>query len=404
MLSINKALRSYRENYYQLATGIYLNYTIIGMATILISQYSYQFQKLWHTNLNGISLVIALIGIGRLLVILLAGHLSDQLKRKNTMLIGIGTQIIFLLGLVLSPNLFWAEVTALFMGIANAFADTSSYPALNDAFKNNTHRMNLFVKAAMSMAQLLIPFIVMLSANVLVTVMGMVIITLIGFVTVATSDFASEKSTKNKQDEVNNNQFQNQPSLIIDGGLLICLGFSISFTFYIFSQYAPNFGNLVLKLSPDTAKTFISWYASASLISVFFTALIVKKIKPLYLIIVYTFFSTCALAVMILVQTVATFRLASILLGFFAAGGIWQLSLSILISYFPTRKGKVTSYYSFATALTFFIGPFIASIIINPTAQSMIMIFTLALIISTVSVVMILIITIRNKYYKFYAK
>ncbi|MFM9597295.1 hypothetical protein ACKI1O_49100, partial [Streptomyces scabiei] len=39
------------------------------------------------------------------------------------------------------------------------------------------------------------------------------------------------------------------PSMLIDGTLLIAVGFTLSFTFYIFSQYAPNFGISVLRLS-----------------------------------------------------------------------------------------------------------------------------------------------------------
>ncbi|MFM9746109.1 hypothetical protein ACKI2C_52010, partial [Streptomyces brasiliscabiei] len=48
--------------YLPLAAGIYLNYAILGMATIIVSQYGTQFQSLWHTDVKGISTVIAMIG------------------------------------------------------------------------------------------------------------------------------------------------------------------------------------------------------------------------------------------------------------------------------------------------------------------------------------------------------
>ena len=57
--------------------------------------------------------------------------------------------------------------------------------------------------------------------------------------------------------------------MAIDGSLIIALGFTICFTFYVFSQYIPNFGINVLGVAPATAKTLLSWYAMSSMISVF---------------------------------------------------------------------------------------------------------------------------------------
>src|SRR5699024_3621470 len=52
----------------------------------------------------------------------------------------------------------------------------------------------------------------------------------------------------------------NQPKMAIDGSLIIALGFTICFTFYVFPQYIPNFGINVLGVAPATAKTLLSWY------------------------------------------------------------------------------------------------------------------------------------------------
>lgn len=395
-----------KKAYLPLAIGIYLNYAILGMATIIISQYGNQFQLLWHTDVKGISTVISMIGIGRLLTILFAGFLSDSLGRKVTMLIGMITQIIFLLGLFLSTNLISDCIIALFMGATNSFGDTSSYPALTDAFKNHAASMNSLVKAAMSIAQFILPFVVAAQPNAKITLITMVTIIILDIVLIGLANFApqtlvqqhpSKKFKKVARPTTSVKTKTSQPSMLIDGSLLIIVGFTLSFTFYIFSQYAPNFGSNVLKLGINSSKSLISWYAMASLISVFVTSSLVTHIKPIKLIFIYTLISFLALLQMIIIRSADGARLTAIAIGFFAAGGIWQLGLTLLSQYFPTEKGKVTGYYSFATALTFFVGPLVSSFIIDDTAAGVLHVFEIDTVITLLSLIIISILMIRNR-------
>ncbi|VDG21215.1 Transport protein [Lactobacillus plantarum ZJ316] [Lactiplantibacillus mudanjiangensis] len=390
-----------QKQYLPLALGIYINYAILGMATIVVSQYGTQFQALWHTDLKGISTVIAMIGIGRLITILVAGYLSDRLGRKGTMLIGMVAQIIFLLGLFFSTNLISACVAALFMGATNSFGDTASYPALTDAFQDQAASMNSLVKAAMSLAQFVLPFIVAAEPSSKFTLLAMVLIMVFDIVLIAMAAFAPQpvitKATKATTTTVATPTDGPRPSMLIDGSLLILIGFTLSFTFYIFSQYAPNFGSAVVKLGANNAKSLISWYASASLISVFITSSLVTKVKPIKLIFVYTLVSFLALLQMVLVPSAAGARLTAIAIGFFAAGGIWQLGLTLLSQYFPAQKGKVTGYYSFATALTFFVGPLVSSFIINDTAVSVLHVFQIDTAVTLLSLLIVIILMIRNR-------
>ncbi|MFB9770035.1 MFS transporter [Lactiplantibacillus modestisalitolerans] len=390
------------KRYVPLAAGIYINYAILGMATIIVSQYGTQFQALWHTNVKGISTVIAMIGIGRLLTILLAGYLSDRLGRKTTMLIGMGAQILFLLGLFFSPNLISACIAALFMGATNSFGDTASYPALTDAFETHAASMNSLVKAAMSLAQFVLPFIVAAQPNSRVTLMAMVVIMVLDIALIFFAKFATQGQPKTAPTKPTaaatvEKTTGPQPSMLIDGSLLIIVGFTLSFTFYIFSQYAPNFGATVLKLGANSAKSLISWYAMASLVSVFITSSLVTKVKPIKLIFVYTLISFLALLQMVVLPSAEGARITAIAIGFFAAGGIWQLGLTLLSQYFPAEKGKVTGYYSFATALTFFVGPLVSSFIIDDTAASVLRVFQIDTGVTLLSLVIVIVLMIRNR-------
>lgn len=396
------------KKYVPLATGIYLNYAIIGMATIIISQYRNSFQQLWNTNLKGISTVISMIGIGRLLTILFAGYVSDRFGRKLTMLVGIATTIIFFLGLVLSRDVVWASIFALFMGATDSFSDASSYPALSDAFTNRAASMNSLVKAAMSLAQFALPFIVAAIPDSKVALIGMTVIMVVDGIIIMRSQFGPQNESKpeTKQTSVDmtldsQNVAKSKPSVLIDGTALVVLGFTISFTFYVFTQYVPNFGISVLKVSAATAKGLVSWYAIASLISVFVTSVIVTKIKPMYLVLTYSGISLIFLGWMTLMPSLWLAQITSIVIGFFAAGGIWQLGLTILSQYFPREKGKVTGYYSFMAALTYFVGPFVSSFVINNTAASVLWVFKLDIVVTLIGVLLIALVMVRNFKYKF---
>jgi MFS family permease len=57
--------------------------------------------------------------------------------------------------------------------------------------------------------------------------------------------------------------------------------------------------------------------------------------------------------------------IAALAIGIFAAGGIWQLGLALMLELFPSRKGRYTSYYSLATSTSVMITPYITGIISN---------------------------------------
>lgn len=395
-----------KKGYAPLAAGIYLNYALIGMATIIISQYSANFQSIWHTDLKGISTVISMIGIGRLLTILFAGAMSDRLGRRTTMLIGMFTTIIFFIGLALSPNVLFASIFALFMGATDSFSDASSYPALTDAFTDHAASMNSLVKAAMSVAQSVLPFIVAIIPNARITLYGMAVLMVVDIVLIIKSVFAPQTQPQKVAEEkktsvVVEDNSKPRPKMMIDGIALIIVGFTISFTFYVFSQYIPNFGVAVLHMSQANASALISWYAISSLISVFITSLIVTRVKPIYVVFIYSLISIVFLVIMISVQSILVARITSIVIGFFAAGGIWQLGLTVLTRYFPQEKGKVTGYYSFMTALTYFVGPFMTSFIINSTAASVVTVFEINIGIALIGILITLFILVRNLKYHF---
>lgn len=391
-----------KKNYVGAAATVYLNYAVVGAATIFISQYREVLAKIWNTTSTSISLVMAMVGLGRIITILFAGAISDKIGRRKTLLIALACDIIFLLGVAFSTNVWIAGVAALFFGATNSFGDTAGYPALADAFPDKTATMNSFVKAAMQIMQMIFPFFVKAIKDPKVTALVLVAILVVDVLITLKAAYApqaEDKADNNSEDEIEVDSSKPQPKLAVDGAMIITLGFTLCFTFYIFSLYAPYYGQYVLNNSAADANQLISWYSIASLISVFVTSFLVTKIKRLYLILIYQIISALGLLFMLLSPSQLAGEVGALLIGFFAAGGVWQVGLSVLTSYFPKGHGKITSYYSFAPAVVYFVAPLVAAFVLKANSTSTLLVFWITAIITIISVIIAFILIQRGKNY-----
>ena len=357
-----------------LAFYVYFNYFVWGSSIILVSQFHSWFMELWHTDLKGISIVISMLGLGHLITVLLAGWFSDKFGRKNTIIIGTISNIIFLIGLLISRNIWMASICS------------------------------LFLKASMSLSQTILPLVIAAVHSAYIIIPAMAVMLGLLLLKVSVTNFGKNgsivKETVSEQKEILETS-TSKPSVLIDGVGMVILGFTLSFIFYMYSQYAPVFAEKVIGSTPVFSKTLISWYAISSLISVFITSTVVRKVHPFKVLLTYSIVAAAMLAVMVVHPTPTIARLTSIAIGFFAAGGIWQVGLTILSRYFPREKGRVTGYYSFAAALTYFVGPIVSTFILDDTAASLVHVFVLDVAVSVLGIIVMIILAVRCFKYKF---
>lgn len=389
-----------KRNYTGVAVSVYLHFAVVGAATLFISQYRQTLANLWNASETQVSLVIAMVGLGRIITILFAGAISDKIGRKKTLLIALISDAIFLLGAAFANNIWIAGIAAMFFGATNSFGDTAGYPALADAYPGKTATMNSFVKAAMQVMQMLFPFFVKLIKDPKITACILALCILIDVLLTVKTTYAPQTVTSNDNsstvDDASINA-GNQPKLAVDGLMIIALGFTLCFTFYIFSLYAPYYGQYVLNQQAANANQLVSWYSIASLISVFVTSAIVTKVKRLYLIMTYSIISAIGLLFMVLKPSLVAGEIGAVAVGFFTAGGVWQVGLSVLTSYFPQSHGKITSYYSFAPAVVYFVAPLVAAFVLKANSTSTLLVFWITAVIAIISVVLSATLIVRSK-------
>lgn len=91
-----------KNRYMPTAISLYMNYFIHGIGVIILAQNMAMLATKWHTNAGGVAVVISSLGIGRIIVLLVSGALSDKFGRKPFVILGIITYMLFFGGILMS--------------------------------------------------------------------------------------------------------------------------------------------------------------------------------------------------------------------------------------------------------------------------------------------------------------
>ena len=354
------------KRYFPLIGSLYVNYLFQGIAAIAISQNLAAFQKQWSASLSQVTLVISAIGLGRIISLNFSGWFSDRYGRKVTVLVGSITYILFFLGIIFTNDYMTAFLVALLAGIGNAFLDTSTYPIVVEAFpfENDNSALSVLNKAFISIGQFIFPFItrwtlqhqVFFGWTFLASALGL----LLNFFFLSRFTYPDSQAQVKKMivhHKIPKSKIQ------FEGMALMIFSFVSVSLFNIFILWIPSFSEQILAIKNEDSLLFVSIYSVASFVSVFLTSFIVKrKVNIAHLILICLLFTAAALIYMLVSSSLLSIMIASIAVGVFSAGGIWQLGLALLLEFFPYSKGLVTSFYSLTTAVSVMLTPYLTGV------------------------------------------
>ncbi|MGO3913366.1 MFS transporter [Enterococcus viikkiensis] len=349
-----------KNKYLPTAIGLYINYIIHGMGVIIISQNQKALMGQWNTDLMGVAKVISMLGIGRLIAIMISGRLSDKFGRKPFIYLGIITYSLYFFGILYSQSVNMAMVFAVIAGISNSFLDSGTYPALMESFPKKAGTANVLIKAFVQIGQFALP-IMLKVINMSNMWFGWsfvipVIVFILNGLFLLRRPFPDQDAKENHQPEIQAVKFKRQPKIAIEGVCFIIYGFISQATFYLISQFIGVYGEQVANMSADNANLLISYYSTGSLICVAVTAALTTRVRPIYLVTLYTFVSFVTITIMWLFPSPTVMMIGAGLVGFFAAGGVMQLGLTVMGEMFPAGKGTITGiFYTFGSIASFLI-------------------------------------------------
>lgn len=356
-----------KNKYTPTAMALYFNYFVHGMGVIILSQNATALAHQWGTSVTGALAVVSALGVGRIINLLISGVLSDRFGRKPFVQLGIVFYFIFFVGILFSKNTVVAYILGVLAGMANSFLDTGTYPGLMEIYPNAKGTSNVILKAFISAGQFLLPFIVSgLAAAGLwygwsfLIPAAILVITFIYFLHGSfpnSQEVTKEDESKEAKEEAASGS-NVKSSIWLDGTLFIIYGFISQATFYLVSQMLTQYGQEIGHMTQGAAHSLVSWYSLGSIICVLLTAVLGKKFSEIQFVPVYTLGAFISILLMWMFPTSAVLMgILSFLVGFFAAGGVMQLALTVMADFFPAGKGTVTGFFYTAGSIASFIMP-----------------------------------------------
>ena len=176
---------------------------------------------------------------------------------------------------------------------------------------------------------------------------------------------------------------------------LISFGFVAQTLLYVLGQWIAKYGSEVVGMGENAARVLVSYGSIGAFICVLVTfGLGNRGVKSSYIIMVYTVMTTIISVVLWAFPTPMVATVGAFFLGYFSAGGLIQLGLTLLAEHSPRGKGFSTSLYTIAEGIALFSMPLVVAAISKVDLAA---IFLLNAFVSLLGFSLILVVFIRDK-------
>lgn len=234
-----------------------------------------------------IGLFLQVKGVGTLIMLYVAGMLSDRYGRKNVILAGAIGFVVFLVGFGLSPTMQIGLIFAFLAGIAHGMTDSPAISIIFDVIDGNTGPAVSIVQAFFASGAMLTSFVASILISTGIAWQWMIV----GYlVVIAVLIFGVMKATypptqgSEIGDEDERIVFVRKPTFLQDGLLLGITSLVFAFVQGIMMTWIPTFGNLAKGFAEDVATRMLSSYQLGSVVgSIAFAFLLVKYHSTIFM-------------------------------------------------------------------------------------------------------------------------
>lgn len=378
-----------RKQNRKISIGLYINYFIHGIALIILAQNMTSLSHSWFTNIATVSFVISGIGIGRLIFYPISGFLSDHFARKSFVYLGMLSYLIFAVGMAFTKEIWLAYIFAIFAGCANSLLDSGTYTTLVE-MHDGEGQGTVLLKAFMSAGEFILPILVsFLFANHIWygwTFILMAILLVLNAIYLFPLKFPKQNfrtSTKEKTTQI---RFSSKK--IVMTILLLFYGYTSMTLMILFTQWITLYAQNFLNMSDLAAHFLLSLYSIGSIIGVIFLYFLLKmKTSEIKLMFLLNLLAVLSLTAIIFSNNDIFIKVACLIFGFAAAGGVMQTGLTFFMKLYPTRRGTITGSFYFFGSLASFSVPIITGFLAK---TSVIKAFSLDLVVGIVGLIIVM--------------
>lgn len=349
-----------KRNYLSTAVAVYLSFLLCGIDMSITAQYKVQLAQVWGqgSNISSVLTVNSAVGIGGIVASLFTGIISDRFGRRLSAIISSILWAVFAFGMLHAPNMGIAYFAGIAGGVANSFTNAAWTPSMMDAYPDKRSLVTLLTKFFVSLGQFILPFIIValaashISFSIAFNSLALtyIIIAIACFVLPFPKVGGDQVSNTQKSDNSTKKFSRDKIKITGETIALALMGFSSTAVFMIWTQTNQELGKLYGLSNPALLQ---SVYAITSLISVLFTSFIVSRgVRESTILILYPAVSACALLLAYFIHNGALLYLVTALMGWFAAGGLMQLAVSLLSGLYPSFKATATSAIGLANGIS----------------------------------------------------
>lgn len=364
----------------RLKISLFINYLIHGIALTILAQNITQLSAVWQKLLVTATYVLSGTGIGRLIAYVILGYLSDKVGRKNILIFGMISYLVFFIATPINQSLSLAYYLAIIAGISNSALDSATYPIFADLKNDQSDSTNsILIKSCMSIGEFLLPLIVVSlhSSNQWFGWSFFIpaIILIINLINLLMIKFPNKKTDENKE-ELKQNQISKSKKVILTT-LFIIFGYTSMALMLSFIQWITLFANNALHYNLWISHLLLSSYSLGSIagsISMFF--ILKKQVKRIRLMLLINLVAGVMITGIFLIHNPIISIICSFIFGFTAASGVMQMGLEELLLNFNQRKGLMTGIFFMSGSVASFTVPIITGKLTSISLNS-VMIFTL---------------------------
>lgn len=368
---------------------LYTNYFVHGLGLLILTQNMLALSKYWDAPLSTVSYTISAVGIGRILAYYILGSLSDRLGRKPILYAGMLSYLLFFMIMPFVRDFCLAYLITIFAGVANSALDAATYPIFLEIDKKST-APSILIKAIMSIGEFILPISVVYIEKLQlwygINFMAAASILLINFVLLLPIKFPDQSFPSKENFRLKLSRLSDRQIFLFCS--LVFYGYSSMAIMIHFTQWITIFARKELNMTEMSSHLLLSLYSLGSVTGVITIFAIVKNrlMKNAYLIVTLSAFAFFSLIFINFDSSNILVHLLAFIFGFTAAGGVMQVALNLLISLFPSMKGRATAIFFTLGSLATFSVPLITGILskisIVLTMRSIIVTASLNLIIS----------------------
>ena len=385
------------KKYIWVLAAVYMAYLTHGIQAIILSQNKVAFYTQWgftdaQAGAAAVSAVIAYTGLAKFLTVWICGEISDKIGRKLMIAIGALAYVASFSGLLFTKSLVVASVCAFLMGAATSCFDGACYPAVQESWTSAPGTAVILIKGVISVSGLIYPLLAVSLTGAGSWKVGVVlplIMSIIVFILAVAAPYsydeelrhrrtdpqlkaAYEKEHAEKKQVLDTDAkraaarfVKTPPKFVIIGCALY--GFIAMATMYSAQQYIRAFGEVVVGMSQMSAAGLTSVYTAGSLIAVVIWSFFMAKFRwrTLKILLIDLAGSVLGYLLVCTIRVPSMVYLATLMIGFFAAGGALQCGVSLMQEFHPGNKGRNLGIYYTFMGLASYVIPYIQSWLIG---------------------------------------